>query len=188
MLNLAYPLDDTVEIDGLTHDIDLSFDNVLRLIDMVNDEEIEDQTKIVAGIEMFLGIKLDYDMETQSEIFIELFNSTVGSEAENSRPVDIDGNPMPDQSESEEKVYSIKEDADYIFASFYQDYGIDLYEMHGRLHWLKFKALLGGLRKDTRFKEIIEIRQMELPTGKGSGKQREQIKKMQRQYALKGDD
>ena len=38
-------------------------------------------------------------------------------------------------------------------------YGIDLIEQQGKLHWDKFKALLDGLGSETRFRRIVSIRQ-----------------------------
>lgn len=184
MLSLAYSLTDTVEIDGKEYEIDLSFDNVLRLIDMLNDEELDDIVQIETGLYMLLGIDLDYDIEQKEKIFYEIFKSTIDSEEEKQK-LDIEGNPMPNVENKEEKVFSLKQDADYIFASFYQDYGIDLIEMQGKMHWDKFKALLGGLKGDTKLKEVLEIRTMELPKGKGTSKERSRIKKLKEIYELK---
>lgn len=181
-MDLAYPLTDTVEIDGKTYKLDLSFDNVLRLIDMLNDKQLDDITQIETGLYMLLGVELDYPINKKEEIFYQIFYETIGKEVEENIPVDIEGNPMP--AKKEEKVYSIKQDAPYIYASFYQDYGIDLYEMQGKLHWEKFKALLEGLRPDTKFKEIVNIRTMELPTGKGTEKQRKHIRELKEIYKL----
>jgi len=181
-MDLAYPLTDTVEIDGKTYKLDLSFDNVLRLIDMLNDKQLDDITQIETGLYMLLGVELDYPIHKKEEIFYQIFYETIGKEVEENIPVDIEGNPMP--AKKEEKVYSIKQDAPYIYASFYQDYGIDLYEMQGKLHWEKFKALLEGLRPDTKFKEIVNIRTMELPTGKGTEKQRKHIRELKEIYKL----
>lgn len=184
MFDLAYPLDDTVEINGKTYKIDLSFDNVLRLVDMLSDDELDDATQINLGLEMLIGTRLDeYDIFEKEKIFHEIFKNTIAKDAEENTPVDIDGNPMPQTKE--EKIYSIKQDAEYIYASFYQDYGIDLFEMQGKLHWYKFKALLAGLRSNTKFKEVIEIRTMELPAGKGNQKYREKIQKLKDYYKLK---
>lgn len=181
-MDLAYPLTDTVEIDGKTYKLDLSFDNVLRLIDMLNDKQLDDITQIETGLYMLLGVELDYPIDKKEEIFYQIFYETIGKEVEENIPVDIEGNPMP--AKKEEKVYSIKQDAPYIYASFYQDYGIDLHEMQGKLHWEKFKALLEGLRPDTKFKEIVNIRTMELPTGKGTEKQRKHIRELKEIYKL----
>ena len=181
-MDLAYPLTETVEIDGKTYKLNMSFDNVLRLIDMLNDKQLNDITQIETGLYMLLGVELDYPIEKKEEIFYQIFYETIGKEVEENLPVDLDGNPMPQQKE--EKIYSIKQDAPYIYASFYQDYGIDLFEMQGKLHWEKFKALLEGLRPDTKFKEIVNIRTMELPTGKGTEKQRKRIKELKEYYRL----
>lgn len=115
MLSLAYSLTDTVEIDGKEYEIDLSFDNVLRLIDMLNDEELDDIVQIETGLYMLLGIDLDYDIEQKEKIFYEIFKSTIDSEEEKQK-LDIEGNPMPNVENKEEKVFSLKQDADYIFA------------------------------------------------------------------------
>lgn len=187
MFDLAYPIDDTVEIDGITYKIDMSFDNILRLYDMLNDDELDDISQVLIGLEMLLGVCFLYDFQTQYEIFERIFKEYIAKGVEDSHPVDIAGNPMP-KSNKNEKIYSIKEDAEYIFASFYQDYGIDLFEQHGKLHWYKFVSLLSGLRSDTKFKEVIGIRSMELPTGKGMEKERKRIKELKEYYALKGDD
>lgn len=184
-MDLAYPLTETVEIDGKTYKLNMSFDNVLRLIDMLNDKQLNDITQIETGLYMLLGVELDYPIEKKEEIFYQIFYETIGKEVEENLPVDLDGNPMPQQKE--EKIYSIKQDAPYIFASFYQDYGIDLFEMQGKLHWEKFKALLAGLKPDTKFKEIINIRTMELPTGKGTEKQRKRIKELKEYYRLQDE-
>lgn len=181
-MDLAYPLTETVEIDGKTYKLNLSFDNVLRLIDMLNDKQLDDITQIETGLYMLLGVELDYPIEKKEEIFYQIFYETIGKEVEENIPVDLDGNPMPQQKE--DQIYSIKQDAPYIYASFYQDYGIDLFEIQGKLHWEKFKALLAGLRPDTKFKEIINIRTMELPTGKGTEKQRKRIKELKEYYRL----
>lgn len=183
MLNLAYSIDDTVVINEEIYEVNLAFDNVLRLFDMLNDNELTDADQITIGLEMFLGEPLEKSLDEQEEIFYKIFKSTVGQDTEDSKLVDIEGNPMPSMESSQDdkkKVYSIKQDAAYIYASFYQDYGIDLIEAQGELHWYKFQALLAGLRQDTKFKEVIEIRTMELPKGKGSAKHREEVKKQKK--------
>lgn len=188
MLNLAYPITDSVEIDGVEYKLDLAFDNVLRLLEMLADEYLSDFDKVSLGLRILIDVSLDYEVKEQADIFVELFKSIMGAGEEDNQNLDIEGNVMPSPEQGGEKIYSIKEDADYIFASFYQDYGVDLVEQQGKLHWYKFKAMLNGLKKDTQFKEILNIRTMELPSGKGSSKEREQIRKLKKQYALKGSD
>lgn len=187
MFDLAYPLTETVDINGKEYELNLAFDNVLRLIDMLNDKELSDFEQIEIGLEMIIGDSLvDYNIEKKEEIFYSIFKETIGKDTEEGQPVDIEGNPMPQKKEKE--TYDLKQDAEYIYASFMSDYGIDLFEQQGKLHWYKFKALLGGLTDGSKFLRVIEIRTAELPKGKGTEKQRKQMLELKRIYALKGDD
>ncbi|MER2172173.1 MAG: bacteriophage Gp15 family protein [Psychrobacillus psychrodurans] len=186
MFSLAYPLVDTTEIDGVTYPLDLSFDNVLRLIDMLGDKELSDVVQVETGLVMLLGEEIECEIDRKANIFYSLYEKVILGEAKVEQAVDIKGNPMPTVSNDDETVYSLIEDAEYIYASFMQDYGMDLFEYQGKLHWNKFQALLSGLRDDTKFKKVMEIRQMEVPTGKGSEKQRKAVLDAKKVYALKG--
>lgn len=188
MFSLAYSLIETTEIDGVTYSLDLSFDNVLRLIDMLGDKDLSDVVQVETGLVMLLGKELECDIERKANIFYSLYEKVITSDVKKERAVDIKGNPMPSESSGDETVYSLIEDAEYIYASFMQDYSMDLFEYQGKLHWNKFQALLAGLRDDTKFKKVMEIRQMELPTGKGTEKQRKAILEAKKAYALKGQN
>lgn len=186
MFTLTDILPHTVEINGFEHHIDLSFDNVLSVIDLLNDKDINDLEQITTGLYMLLGVHFEYPLQEQADIFVMLFDTFINNEQTDDVEYDLEGNPMPKaQEEDNEDLYDIKQDAQYIYASFLQCYNIDLFEQQGKLHWWKFKALLSGLSEDTKFKKVLEIRQMELPSGKGASKQREAIKKIKRAYALK---
>jgi hypothetical protein len=188
MFSLAYPLTETTEIEGVTYPLDLSFDNVLRLFDLMGDEELSDQLQVETGLFMLIGVDLDYEIEKKALIFNELFAQTISNDSKKVQAVDIKGNPMPSNSDNAEIMYSLSEDVEYIYASFMQDYGMDLFELQGKLHWSKFQSLLAGLRDDTKFKKVLEIRGMELPTGKGTEKQKKEILAAKKAYALKGQD
>lgn len=189
MLNLAYPIDDTVNINGTEYVVDMSYDNILRLFDLIEDKTILDEFKVNTGLLMLINDKLeDYELQERADIFIELVKSVVGSDAKESQPVDIDGNPMPVMPSDDKKAYDLAQDAEYIYASFMHTYKIDLFEMQGVLHWKKFKSLLNGLSEDSIFSRIVGIRTAELPSGKGTAKERERMQKLKRQYALKEND
>ena len=82
-----------------------------------------------------------------------------------------------------DKVFDIVEDREYIYGAFYQAYKIDLDSAN--LTTGQFLALLKSLPADTRFSEIIKIRTMKLPTGKGTEQQRTEILKAKQSVALK---
>lgn len=82
-----------------------------------------------------------------------------------------------------EKVFDFTEDADYIFASFFQEYGIDLSE--SSMHWYKFLALLNGLSENSRLKKAVAWRSINLAEIEDT-KRRNFCRKMKEFYRLKG--
>lgn len=178
-----------VELNHQLYAIDLSFDNVLAIIDLLNDAELSDIEQITTALYLFFGQYLQESLEDQSHILTQLFEVFIEAQDDNNDvQYDIAGNVMPTHyTEDKESIdyYDLTQDAPYIYASFLQDYHMDLFQQQGKLHWWQFKALLMSLSEETKFKKVLEIRQMELPTGKGSSKQREAIRKMKEIYAIK---
>ncbi|GEN30231.1 hypothetical protein HNQ35_000066 [Cerasibacillus quisquiliarum] len=188
-MNLAYPIEDIAEIDGVTYELDMSYDNILRLFDLLKDNSLSDASKVNTGLIMLINDDLEqYEIEVKAKIFVELFKNAVGNDESERNNVDLEGNPMPDIPNDDKRAYDLVQDAEYIYASFMSDYGIDLFEVQGKLHWYKFKALLNGLTDKSKFMRVVEIRQAELPKGKGMQKERERIRKLKEHYALKEDD
>lgn len=188
-MNLAYAINDRVNIDETEYKLNMSFDNILRLFDLNEDETIDDELKVRTGLVMLINDDLShYEKDDRARIFVDLFKSVIGTEKKESVPVDLDGNPMPIMSDSDKKTHDLVQDAEYIYASFMHTYRIDLFEEQGKLHWDKFKALLNGLDEKSIFNRIVGIRTAEEPTGKNSEKERERIRTLKRKYALKEDD
>ena len=59
-----------------------------------------------------------------------------------------------------DKVFDFTEDAEYIYSSFFQEYGIDLAK--SSMHWYRFLALLNGLSENTKLRKIIAWRGVNL--------------------------
>jgi len=188
MFLLAYPLTESIEIDRETYPLNLAFDNVLRLFDLLGDDELDDVTQVDTALVMLLGVELDMNIEKKSRVLNEVFKQAIGLGEHVEENLDIAGNPMPKESINEERYYCLKQDAEYIYASFMADYRMDLKDQMGKLHWKKFQALLSGLNSNTIFQRIIEIRSADLPTGKGSGEERKRLIELKKRYALKGQE
>ena len=93
--------------------------------------------------------------------------------------------PRLTSSDTGGKVVDYQIDAEYIYAAFYELYGIDLIEAD--MHWYKFQALFKGLH-DTKLNEIIGYRLFTPPNGKKSEYDRD-MEKLKRAWALpKKDD
>ena len=78
-------------------------------------------------------------------------------------------------------VMSFSEDEGVIYASFLQQYGIDLYEE--KLHWWKFVKLIGALDEKTSFMRIVGYRSIKLENIKDKA-QKSFYRQMKNKYRL----
>ena len=160
---------------------------------MWRDEDVPEFVKPHFGIRILTGETLeDFTVEEMAEIFNEVFEEHISlSEVEDNHvEYDLAGNPMKTTAsdEPQEKApYDIRYDGDYIYASFLQAYGIDLFDMQGKLHWRKFNALLSGLPEGTKLMEVIKIRKWKPQKG-DSAEYKEEMRRLQKDYALPYDE
>lgn len=85
----------------------------------------------------------------------------------------------------QERVLDFELDGEYIYASFLQDYGLDLIREQGRLHWKKFIWLFQGLSEGTKIKEVMRIRSAEEPEpNRYNQKEIQRIRELKSYYAL----
>lgn len=189
MLDLSRKLTDTLVIDDEEFPLNLSFDNVLRLFEMWRDEDVPEFVKPHFGIRILTGETLeDFTVEEMSEVFNEVFEEhiSLSTVEDNHVEYDLAGNPMKttaNNGKQEQAPYDIRFDGDYIYASFLQAYGIDLFDVQGKLHWKKFNALLSGLPEGTKFMEVIKIRKWKPQKG-DSAEYKEEMRRLQKDYAL----
>lgn len=156
--------------------INLAYDNVLRFLEMLDDTEFDDAEKIVGAFQIFFERTIwpdDYNdlIEIIQQISNYIFESPYGNGLTES-----DANVAP------ARFYSYRQDAPAIYASFMQQYSMDLVEAQGRLHWDKFKALLDGLDENTEFRKIVNIRQRS--TDGLKGKELADLMELQQYYRL----
>ncbi|EJQ2928275.1 bacteriophage Gp15 family protein [Listeria monocytogenes] len=200
MLSLAFGVNDIYEYEGKEYKLDLAFDNVLRVIELTEDNSLSDVFRANLAIDVLFVDDMPWsrsneedeyaNIEEKSLVLIDIFTNYIVKENDDGLLYDIDGNKMPSATNNNDDAeeiasYSLTQDADYIYASFLQDYNIDLLDSRGKMHWYKFRALLESLRDDTTIKTIIGIRQAELPSGKGTEKERNELIKLKNRYKLK---
>nr|DAK35850.1 MAG TPA: hypothetical protein [Caudoviricetes sp.] len=189
MLDLSRKLTDKLVIDDKEFPLDLSFDNILRLFEMWRDEDVPEFVKPHFGIRILTGETLeDFTVEEMSEVFNEVFEEhiSLSTVEDNHVEYDLAGNPMKttaSNGKQEQAPYDIRYDGDYIYASFLQAYGIDLFDVQGKLHWKKFNALLSGLPEGTKFMEVVKIRKWKPQKG-DSAEYKEEMRRLQKDYAL----
>lgn len=195
MFRLSEKMADELILDDVTYPLDLSFDNVLIIFDMLNDDSVDDVFKPYIALNRLTGIGVKelakmLPPKLVFETFKKVFDDCIAIKHSNAKPsVDLQGNMMPEvkKEDDDEAIYSIKYDAEYIYASFMQAYGIDLFDVQGQLHWKKFNALLVGLPDGTKLTEVMKIRAWRPSKGE-TVQEKAQKRKLQRLYALPKDD
>lgn len=166
-MQLQYGLETDITIDGVTYPLDLSFNTILKIIDINNDEDLTlfDQLGLIYTLLFDFNDKelSDFVNDKDLEDLTNIYNSITQDlfETADEDEYDEEGLLIKLGNKNDRQLYDIEHDAKLIYAGFWQAYGIDLYEQHGKLHWIKFKALLAGLPKDTRFAEVTSLRAWE---------------------------
>ncbi|EAD2410181.1 Gp15 family bacteriophage protein [Listeria monocytogenes] len=182
MFLLSQPLIDTIEFEGKSYKLDLAFDNVLLVFEL-----LEDDLNIIIQIEnvllLLFGEDFDFydNLEKSIKLYQEVMENVIVKNSNANIKRDLAGNPMPEPEQK--KYYSLTEDAEYIYASFLYDYNIDLFDVQGELHWDKFNALLISLSENSKFKQVVSIRQRK-PDKNMTSEQKRELKEMQKAYAL----
>lgn len=180
MFSLTSTFDEEFEYKGMVIRLNLAFDNVLRVFELLEDDTFYDWEKIDIALEIFVENYediADLPIDKKFELYVYIFKEFL----------DIDLTKS-DENGIVKKVFDFKKDAGLIYASFLSAYGMDLFEQQGKLHWQKFIQLLTNLGKDTVFKEVVNIRQMKVPPpNKYNNEYREYVMKMKRLYRL-GDE
>jgi len=210
MLDISQPLTTTASINGVDYDIDMSFGNVVRFQQLLEEDKYSNVQKVAISMTMFFSqrvydeeFKRKLNIDEQFSIIKEISNTLFNHESKKQTATDRKGRDISSddlerlkrkhrerlgldaEAESEEKkTWDIIKDGGYIYSSFIQAYGIDLFEVQDTLHWHKFEQLLSDLPEDTKFKKVVDIRTMEVPSGAKEQKRAEAIRNAKRKYAL----
>jgi hypothetical protein len=144
---LTDELPEKIKIDGEEIKINTDFRNVLLYFRLLKDKDLDETEKLEISINLFFS-SVPKDLETAIKYINEEY---------------IPNLPMrkarkTGQRFSEKPVFDFGQDADLIFASFWQAYKINLSKE--KMHWKIFKALFDGLGEDTALRRVMEFRRM----------------------------
>lgn len=131
--------------------------------------------RVLALLEVFRDPSLLQEDKTQAVRFL-LFDDVRLTPAEYQEAFEQACKILfPQKAPDGPRAFDLQQDAELIYAAFWQTYGIDLHRVEG-LSWEAFVALLGGLPSDTRFSEVVQIRLRPLP--KPNKHNQEEIRKL----------
>lgn len=153
-----------------------AFDIVLEIQNLYREADLTDFEKIECALKMLVKNNWNLRLFTPMEK-VELMTEISRKFIQTKKRPKLKQSPVP--------VLDFEEDGDYIYASFMQEYGIDLIDQQGKLAWKKFLWLFNGLSSETKIKQVMRIRDMEIPkyTGKNM-KQIQEIQELKSYYAL----
>lgn len=180
-MRLNDPLMTEITYEGQKYPIDLAFDNVLDVFDVLNDSELISGEKLELVLILLIG-ETDLPVEKKIKLWSMILNQCILLGEKAQVPKDIKGNPLP-AAKKAPKTIDLIQDAKYIYASFRQ-IGINLFQQQGKLTWEEFQALLESLPEETILSKIVQIREWKPQKG-DNAKERERMRKLQAKYALK---
>lgn len=185
-LNFFKQPDDRIEVGDKTYEINMTLNAVQRFINMLGlelpvtrlvDDCLVTMLGEVGNTALNNEIK-SIDIETKITVVGALADYVF--EGDKVEPeIDIKGNPLPPRESV--KYTDFEKDFDYVYSAFIQVYGIDLLEER-HMDYRKFRALIKSIPKDTYYREVISLRQMDADEYEGEVKRK--IKEAQRQVSL----
>lgn len=183
-MKLNDPLVESFEFRGETYPINLSFNRVLDVFDVIDDDFLNEAEKCFLCLDILLD-RTDLPFTYAVDLWVYIKTNFIDAERSEKPQLDIKGNPMPvvKEKEDNEKVIDFRLDAEFIYASFMQAYKINLLKEQNKLSWIEFKALLNALPDDTIMQRIIAIRQWK-DDGKGDKDYRDNMRKLKAKYSL----
>lgn len=183
-MRLNDPVIDSFEFEGVVYPLNLAFNRVLDVFDVLEDDVLTDFEKAYTAIVILTG-REDVSFPTYVDLWLAIKEDYIDTSQDEEKSYDLKGNPLPKPKSDENRklLIDFKKDAEYIFASFWQAYGINLLHEQDKLTWSEFKALLNALPDNTIMQQIIDIRQWKPQKGETS-EHKQKMRKLQRKYQL----
>lgn len=165
--------DSCINYKGRRYRLDLSYDAVLNVQRMYREKKLDDVDLLQTALDIFVpGATEKLPLQDKSELLERICTEKISTK------------PRPTVG-AQQKLFDFEEDGEYIYASFLQDYGLDLIDQQGGLPWQRFIALFQGLTDKTKIREVMRIRGMELPAPtKTNQKEIQNLMEMKAYYAL----
>ena len=165
MILLFESLPDSITVNGKKFKCDFDFRNVLKMLDVMQREDILPDTRDYLCIKCVISHRIP--PKIVRSVYNELCNVLFEKRPET----------------GEKRITSYEQDAGLIRSAFRQVYNIDLFR--DKVHWFEFIELLQCLPEGNRYEEIIGIRARPLPApNKYNQKEREWLMNAKQSVAL----
>lgn len=170
---LTDPLPKTVAVGGEKYPINTDFRASIRFELLMQNASLPDSDKALKALELYYP-RAPCDAQGACDGMLWFYRC--GREETKRQEESGDGGGEP------RRVYDFAYDADYIYAAFLAQYGVDLQET-AHLHWWKFRAMFRALDETCEFVKIMGYRAMRIPA-KMPKEQKAFYRRMKRIHAL----
>ena len=145
-MNIYDPYPDEVEVDGAIYRLNMSYDRVLRVIDLQEAPDLLTEDRLELQARLLLADEADCPPDTQTQLQVVLAALALL--------------PKPDEDEQGERYIDFHQDAALIRSAFFR-IGVDL--TRDFIHINQFLELLSDLPSDTALMRVIDIRRRPIP-------------------------
>ena len=167
MFDISKQLPNYFTYNSKKYKLNLAFDNIINMFDLFKTDILVSGEITQFVLEMLIVNPIGVKSDAIDMIFNDYINIAKKS------------------NDNSMRVLDYKQDSMYIYSSFMADYGIDLFEQQGKLHWWKFVSLLSGLSEKSKMREIMGIRSRPLPEpNKYNQKEIANLIELKQYYAL----
>ena len=178
---LTDALPEVVEIDGEAWPINTDFSVGVRFELLMQDRALTDEERLGRALSLYYP-ELPPDLPTALDGLLWFYSCARARDE--ATAAEAPGHHRGAPGKSIRKAYCFQQDADLIFAAFWEAYGIDLNAVEG-LHWWKFRALFKALPSECEFCKVMGYRTAD--TKGMTRKQKELSGRMKKLYALKNE-
>lgn len=184
-MKLNESLPNSFEYNGKEYHINLSFDRVLDMREIQQEELIDVDDKIQLMLEV-LDIECEEEERTNVLEYV-LYNLIYQVNEEDNIEYDLLGNPMKKTKTEQETEITLdfEQDASLIYSAFLQSYGINLFKEFGKLHWYEFLALIESAPENTLLYQVRNIRSWKPQKG-DSKEYKRNMNKLKEAYKIRG--
>ena len=167
-------LPETVTVNGKEYPIASDFRIGIIFEKILHDDELDNEQIVYTALNL-------YYIDERPDSIADALDGIMYFYSCGAKKKDQEKTPKA-QSINQPRIYDFDYDADYIFAAFLTQYGIDLNELD-YLHWWKFQALFKSLESHNKIVEIMGYRATDLGQIKDK-KERSRIAKLKTIYAI----
>ncbi|PFW65280.1 Gp15 family bacteriophage protein [Bacillus sp. AFS075034] len=173
---------------GVNVELNLSFDNVLMLLELFEDKTVPENTKPSVALNMLVvdkSLVAQLDGARKERFFIDVLRDKLNIDLSSTGKKRNVASGNDDSDDPDIPIVDFVIDAERIFASFLFDYGMNLLEQQGKLTWEEFLALFNNLSDKTPMGIAIHYRTCEIPKKDSTNAdERKRIKQMKELYEL----